>query len=762
MRNWDNVSGYEFQGITGHLLGEELGLRFERFGPGRDGGVDLRHLNDNGPPDIVQCKHYKGSSWSQLKRATKAEAKRLAKLEHAPARYWFVTSQSLTPARKTELFEILSPFAVVEDDIYGRDDLEDLLDRHPTVERTHVKLWLASGPQLQALLRPGVHARSRALAEQVNRALPLYVQGASFVEAQERLAAHHVCVIAGPPGVGKTTLAHMLVADAIGQGYEPIDISHDIDEAWDAWNRDARQIFVYDDFLGQTMLSELRKNEPSRLIGFLSVASQSANTAVVLTTREYILNKAARMYEVFQRHGLPDGPLVLPLEKYSSLERAEILRNHIWHSASLPDDVLEALWHERAYLKIVDHPNFNPRIIEYVTGLQPGHSIDETGGRAWLSFAVRQLDHPDDIWKTAFEEQLGEVERALLMTLATMPARTNVDDLRLAFDAFTAAAGTSRPRFAPALDVLEGSFVTSSLEPDESIFISTLNPGLRDFLERQLLDDPSTIRASIAGAAFFEQLMLLWRMLGDLPDSSARRAVTDGATFATSAARVLSAKSSMWGTVRIDETTSRVGRYHGSPEARLVLLAGVASATNPPEGLDDLLRLEFERAAARWDEGLISARAALDLARMFSRDAALAPSNWERRLAAAMLADPVDVEHWDAIFTLRQILPDVITDDDLAGLRDAFGAYSYDYLTSDIPVEAFDEISQLEDIAQQLDTKVDPELLSSAREQVERRLAHADALADEQLEDYKITRHAAGLERRRDQDEMDTMFKPDA
>jgi hypothetical protein len=81
----------------------------------------------------------------------------------------------------------LAPFVTAPNDIYGRDDLEALLDPHEHVERRHVKLWLASGAQLGALLQPGVAARSRVLAERVQRMLPRYVQGEAFAEGTTKL-----------------------------------------------------------------------------------------------------------------------------------------------------------------------------------------------------------------------------------------------------------------------------------------------------------------------------------------------------------------------------------------------------------------------------------------------------------------------------------------------------------------------------------------------------------------------------------------------
>lgn len=187
-RAWDNLSDYEFEALVGDLLSAELGIRFERFTRGRDGGIDLRHIPARGNrPDIVQAKHYRNSTLSSLRSAVKKEAKRLADTGVKPRSYRLATSLGLTPANKAELTGLLSPWVKREDHVLGRDDLEALLNAHPSVERQHVKLWLASGTQLAALLRAGTHARSRVLAQDIARTLPLYVQGESFFDAHARL-----------------------------------------------------------------------------------------------------------------------------------------------------------------------------------------------------------------------------------------------------------------------------------------------------------------------------------------------------------------------------------------------------------------------------------------------------------------------------------------------------------------------------------------------------------------------------------------------
>jgi hypothetical protein len=68
------------------------------------------------PEIIVQCKRY--SEYSDLKSVLKRqELPKVAKLD--PRRYMLTTSVPLSPQQADDLKEILSPFVVSTDDIYG-------------------------------------------------------------------------------------------------------------------------------------------------------------------------------------------------------------------------------------------------------------------------------------------------------------------------------------------------------------------------------------------------------------------------------------------------------------------------------------------------------------------------------------------------------------------------------------------------------------------------------------------------------------------
>jgi hypothetical protein len=114
--NFDRLSDFDFECLVRDLLGAELGVRFEHFTRGRDKGIDLRYAPSADRKTIVQCKHYLGTGYAGLKHNMKTkDAPKVRAL--APQRLILATSVPLTPDRKDELLQLLSPHVLTPGDV---------------------------------------------------------------------------------------------------------------------------------------------------------------------------------------------------------------------------------------------------------------------------------------------------------------------------------------------------------------------------------------------------------------------------------------------------------------------------------------------------------------------------------------------------------------------------------------------------------------------------------------------------------------------
>jgi ATP-dependent exoDNAse (exonuclease V) alpha subunit len=257
----------------------------------------------------------------------------------------------------------LHPFCQRPGDLVGLEDLNNLLGRHQEIETKHHKLWLTSQAVLQRVLHNATFLQTELERESIMRRLSLYVQTPAFDRARRLLDQYNYCIISGIPGIGKTTLAEILIIHLLEGGFELVVATSNIAEALHLLRSERSQTVYYDDFLGRSSLGEkLGKNEDRSLLRLLKEVRSSSSKKLILTTREYILAQAKQTYELLNDRDLDLGRCVVQLEDYTRYDRARILYNHLFFF-DVPDAHTSALLADRRYKTIVDHRNFSPRIV---------------------------------------------------------------------------------------------------------------------------------------------------------------------------------------------------------------------------------------------------------------------------------------------------------------------------------------------------------------------------------------------------------------
>ena len=329
------LSPIDFENLVRDLLQSELSIRLETFKTGRDGGIDFRYSQADGTSLIVQAKHFVDTGFHGLLSHLRSKEKvKIEKLQ--PDRYLLATSVPLSPANKKQIKEELYPFVKGPEDVYGKDDLNNLLGLFKAVEKQHFKLWLSSITVLEEVLHSRIINQTKIALHDIRDKARLYVANQSFNEALDILKHHNYVVVAGIPGIGKTTLAKMLVLHYLRSNYEFVDVSYDISEAYSFPDNHRPRVYLYDDFLGRTSLAEkLRKNEDHRLVNFISAIRKTKSSKLILTTREYILHQAQGTYEGLNGPIFEKPQCIVDLSQYTRPIRAQILYNHMYFS-SLP------------------------------------------------------------------------------------------------------------------------------------------------------------------------------------------------------------------------------------------------------------------------------------------------------------------------------------------------------------------------------------------------------------------------------------------
>lgn len=737
MRQLAALSDVEFEALTSDLLRATTGNAYERFGVGPDGGIDLRFVApESGKTEIVQCKHYIRSSFSQLLSAARKEVPKLKAMNPAPDGYRFITSQSLTGGQKEKLIEALDGWLTDPGFIWGAEQLEDELNAHSEVERNHVKLWLSSSAQLEKLLNAGTMNRSNDLIERVTRALPRYVQTRRFHEAEEMLEQVGVCLIAGEPGIGKTTLAQMLLLDCAQKGFEALHVSADINEAWEVLAKRS-QAFYYDDFLGRIGLAGLGKNEDQRLVDLIARAHRDPKrTRLILTTREYILRSAVALYESLERAELDHDRFLLALEDYSRYERGLVLYNHLYHSGAMRPEWLRQLVETEAYLEIIDHPNYNPRLIEFITGHAKPHELEHIG-EDWVGFARAALDHPEEIWKRAFDQELDDLQRLALTCLITIGGSIKVSDLAEAVKAHVEKAGGvfDERAFENAIEKLEITFVAFGHRGDEPA-VDVANPSISDFVLNVLAEQPKLLREQLEGAHFFVQS----RQLIEVSDADRDSELSKRMMGALKAEHEELADA-MITTVDSEEPLQRSYVFRGRvavregavPEGRLKVLVDWC-----PELLEEGQRGEWlaERLRALlaiWRSGEVNKADAVALHGSLVQKIPSLAEITGPALKSALESRLYSADDFEYLDSLWHRDPDLFTLHERNDLIQNFSVYAEEALHDEL---ASREISRIESVADTFGVALDEENLEDAKDRASEREENWEPDVDEDREPW--------------------------
>ena len=478
-----NLSHADFEDLARDLIGKEMGVRFEAFSEGPDGGMDGRHSKGT-DLIVLQAKHYAGSTFSTLKNRMNREKEALHKL-NSP-RYILVTSHPLTPLKKKKLIEVCGSELLCEHDIWGPKDLNALLRKFPDIEKSHVKLWLSSSGVLERVIHSASHAYNNITIGEIEAKLRVYAPNPSLDAGQKILEKNHVLIISGSPGVGKTTLAEMLAFAYIYEDWELKSIRC-LDDGFSSIDDTKSQIFLFDDFLGRVALDRRALSQKdSDLYRFLNRIRKSANARFILTTRAYIFEEARRGSEYLASPTLDISKYTLDVGVYTRRVKARILYNHLVVS-QVPREYISSLLKSDIVKKVVDHKNYNPRIIEWMTDeVRLGDIAPEDYPGNFLDI----LNNPQRLWDTAFRDHLTKRCQHLLLALFFCSEfGAHIEDLAAVYNSLHARLcvkyGESYgPKdFEESLKILEGSFLTIS---NKNVYF--INPSVKDYLSEYLND----------------------------------------------------------------------------------------------------------------------------------------------------------------------------------------------------------------------------------------------------------------------------------
>ena len=502
MLNFYNLSASDFVELSRDILQKSIGISMQVTDGANDQGADIRD-NMIRPEVVAQVKHYMNSSISQLMASLRKEVVKVSSLR--PRQYYLFISKDLTESKIREIIELYSDYVQInETNIFTLSRLDNILQQPEYHEIFHKysSLWNFSIEILDGVVHRNVIFDSDEMLYEASD-FKYFVLTETYRQCLEYLDERNIVLLQGSPGSGKTITSKMMALDFYTHGYRVIYSSDgSVKELKKMIHMDdSKELILLDDFLGQIYYSmDLGKLKEMQL--FLAYIQRSKNKYVILNSRITICREAFSKYGEL-RMLFSNIPCV-NTDRLTGYEKAQIFRNYLLKYEKERTEILIYIAENKRYLNILEHSNFNPRIIQYMSLLDNRDLSPENFYKGLLTM----LDHPDEIWKEEFENRLGPEDRIFMTTLYSLT--NNEVEYELLEECFYARISniSTIDKTVNQMEKVLGRLKKSMVDEiiSDKRYVKVLNPSVNDFLNGYINNTSFEKREIINSAVYFDQI----------------------------------------------------------------------------------------------------------------------------------------------------------------------------------------------------------------------------------------------------------------
>lgn len=525
--NYSALDSYEFELLSRDLAQRLTGIKLSCYTEGKDGGIDASdyYFGPNAHPSIVvQAKRWiQRASYSKLESTMVALINQLNSCDKLPSESLiFAVASGISEAFQQRLSTKAKSLGVPDFQLLDSVKFDQLLsdESNSDILRNHFKLWIAGTNVLQNLYNRSFFVGCDLYLADIDKRKSLFVQTELFNRAVDILKSNPCLLITGDPGTGKTTLTQMLALQMSADGYRVLYSSYyELESVVSASSPDSDlpELIVLDDFLGQNFL-DVRPGLLRQISRLLFIVKKSDKRKIILNSRISILNEADRKDDSFHRliRQLDDQLVYIDTSSMGLLDKARIFLSNL-RFENVPQSYIKVLSEKvdkdkAGCVKICEHPNYNPRVIEYCSRPE---FIERCDLNNYYSAIVSRLNNPVDIWKNEFEERLGEEERVLAYQLFSFGKESvSLLHLKTAFNSrikLSSGIDCSIDCFDRAIKRLESAVVKTVIIAGE-LHVAMVNPSVNDYCATFLAANTLESASIVETAIYADQLETIFKV----------------------------------------------------------------------------------------------------------------------------------------------------------------------------------------------------------------------------------------------------------
>lgn len=512
MLNFSNLNDVEFEYLCKDVMSKMIGVSLQRFGTGRDGGIDL--TDDVSKKNvIVQVKHYVKTDFAGLIASLRKEVKKVE--VHKPEQYYICCSKELTPQNKQDIYEMFSDYMESTGNIITLIEISDFLEQteNADVLHKHFKLWIESTNILTDIFTKDICIDSEVLLSNIKESAKLFVKTSAYDHAVSCLEKNNVLIIIGNPGVGKTITSQMLVLYYASQRFRVRYTTDGADLASLkrslSQSSETKEVILLDDCFGQAYFN-MKETQENELLTLIKYVKTNPNKLLIMNSRVTIYQEAkARTSDLVKSLDRKEyKAFVLDMTNISVVEKAKILYNHLYF-CQVPQSYRDDIKSNKNYFKVVKHKNYNPRIIEFVTNKRQYETVE---ANTYSDFIIQCLDNPEEIWENEYNRRLNSTDRMFLNTLYSLTNTTiPLEVVKVCYDhriSMMEGIDSSVNHFEQSLRRLQNSMI-KVVDVNGKPMLSVANPSINDFLSSYLDKNIPEKKAILATSCCVWQLKRL-------------------------------------------------------------------------------------------------------------------------------------------------------------------------------------------------------------------------------------------------------------